>query len=93
MNRERLGVLLIEMCDGQVSVQLFENHDKAMEIFRQLSGHDKLRATFISLNWGSGVVFAETKTLPEDKSGERMVGWKLGEGPIFALQPFGIQKS
>jgi hypothetical protein len=89
--RNELGVLLVESEVGEVSVQLFADPVKAREIFQQLNNSQKLRATFITVDWLKKTVEAMEKTLPVDLSGERMEGWKVGVGPIFSVVPVGIQ--
>ena len=90
---DRMGVLLVEQEDGQVSVQLFLDPAKAKEIFQQLDSKEKIRATFLTADWMEKKVEGEVKELPLDKSGERMEYWQLGVGPIFSSVPFGIQQS
>ena len=89
--RAKLGLLLMEDEKGEVSVQLFADPGAAGEIFRQLSDTKRLRATFVALDWEARQVRAEAKELPESMEGERMECWKVGQGPIFSVKPFGIQ--
>jgi predicted flavoprotein YhiN len=89
--REKLGVLLVEDDQGQVSVQLFADPEKAKEIFEQLRSEIRQRATFLTLDWAKKSVEGTVKEFPVDGKGERMVGWKIGVGPIFSSACFGIQ--
>lgn len=91
--RDELGVLLVEDEKGEMSVQLFADPAKASEIFQQLTGDKRLRATFLVVNWKGKSVEALAKELPVSLEGERPDGWKVGVGPIFFVKPFGIQAS
>jgi hypothetical protein len=74
-------------------VQLFVDPEKAKEIFEQMDDTKRLRATFVTVDWQKKVVKAAAKEIPVEKVGERMDGWRIGEGPIFIVKPFGIQGS
>ena len=84
--RDKLGVLLVEAEDGGVSVQLFEDPDRAAGSFEQLKGkpEDKpSRATFLDLRYGPGGVSvgrAARTDLPLPAA-EPPDGWVVGEGP------------
>ena len=83
--RERLGMLLVEGEDGDISVQLFKDFVKAREVFRELKGRPgdaSSRATFLTLNWPDECKM-ESRELPvlTDKSKEPD-GWRVGVGPI-----------
>jgi hypothetical protein len=90
--RKQLGVLLVEDEEGKFSVQLFEEFAKAKEVFEQLTGSQKLRATFISMDWEKKFIEGLVKELPESLKGERMDRWELGKGPIYSVKPFGTQE-
>jgi hypothetical protein len=84
--RNELGIVLVELPDGKVEVQCFQCPAKAVEWFRQLKelpDKTESRATFVSLDWSSGEVFASalSKTLPQGKQ-EKYFGYKLGVGPV-----------
>ena len=79
MNQE-LGIVLVEEEQGNVAVQLFKEPRKAEEIFRQLNDPRKLRATFITVDWGKRKVEAMVKETPENS--EKMDHWEIGKGPI-----------
>ena len=83
----KLGVLLMEESDGNVSVQLFGFPDKGREQFRQLkalAGQAQFRATFLDVDWNGKIVQGESRVLPElDEAKDRPDGWKIGIGPIY----------
>jgi hypothetical protein len=86
--REKLGILLMEKEDGDVSVQLFADPDKVVESVRQLSGKpadDPSRATLISIDYLSGKVSTRVKDLPVEQPDkeEEPDGRVLGEGPVW----------
>ena len=87
--REKLGVLLIEDSQGQVSVQLFADPEKARETFRQLNSSTKLRATFLVVDWQGKKVETEVKELPQ-ASEKGIDYWVIGAGPVY-VKPYGAQ--
>jgi len=87
--RKNLGILLVEDDKGEVSVQLFADPGRAKEEFLQLNGSNKIRATFIIVDWQGKMVECIAKELPVEIGGEKADGWKVGSGPIFFVK--GIQ--
>jgi hypothetical protein len=84
--RPKLGVILIEDKDGNVSVQLVQNPERAKESFDELSGRPgdpESRATLLSLDYDGGAVEAATKMLPVKKDRENEPDmYVLGTGPV-----------
>lgn len=78
---EKLGVLLVDK-DGEVSVQLFEDPVKGLDMFENWEvTDDSLRATFVSLYFGDRVQAAIL--VKELSQGDvRETAWRLGFGPI-----------
>jgi hypothetical protein len=83
----KLGILLVEDENGQVSVQLFGEPDKGREQFRQLKaiiGQNPFRATFLDVDWNGKSVQGESRNLPDlEEAKDRPDGWKIGSGPIY----------
>ena len=82
--RDKLGVLLVESEDGGVSVQLFEDPEKARGSFAELKGRPgdtRTRATFLDLRRGEGglEVAAESRDLPAPQE-DTPDGHVVGEG-------------
>ena len=84
--RGKLGVLLVEDCKGEISVQLYSEPEKVEAAFVELKGkpHDKpSRATYLQLWYENGKVAtkAEFRDLPVPIP-ESPDGFRIGEGPI-----------
>lgn len=85
--KDKLGVLLMEEEDGNISVQLFSDPDKAGESFDNLNGRQgqkPQRATFIKLDYANATTTGVSKDLPVPPTpiDERPDGYRIGEGPV-----------
>ena len=85
--RDRLGVLVMEDEENGVSVQLFEDTEKARTSFRNLKGRPgdpPTRATLITVDHTGQTVKGDSVMLPvlPDTSEDAPDAWVLGVGPI-----------
>ena len=82
--RKNMGVLIVEDAQGQVQVQLFEDHDKALRLFRELAGRHgdpPSRATLLKVDWERREVAGDFKDLPKGID-DGIDEWILGVGPV-----------
>lgn len=85
VDREELGVFLMESPDGSVAVQLFHDVGYGRELFENLKGKptdNPFRASYIVVDWNGGVAMMDSRQLPDLSGLASESAYKLGVGPI-----------